>query len=253
MKHIIVSKNKKGVSLPELIAYVALYGVVMSLLASLVFVIIMAARKVNRLSILNRGASIMYREILSQTIALNPDVVEDVQYYGEDMDDDFHLVYDENGNVTNQEYIFHMSVTFIKKYDYAPESGITIGDKTYKEGERYEIPNPKSITYTFHRSTPQRKYDSIDVTYKTGTQTTTSGKIELEYNLEITSVNSDNIYGCIMVDKQNTSNKYVTFNGLLHFDNKTTEFNFIIPVFVAKEKATTQVTPSTTDDTSTGD
>ncbi|MCR5308151.1 MAG: hypothetical protein K6E24_04065, partial [bacterium] len=61
--------------MPEMIAYVALYGVVMSLLASLIFVIIMAARKVNRLSILNRGVTIMYREILSQTITLNPDTV----------------------------------------------------------------------------------------------------------------------------------------------------------------------------------
>ena len=42
MEHI--SNNKKGVSMVELIAYVALYGVVMSLLATLVFVIVQAAR-----------------------------------------------------------------------------------------------------------------------------------------------------------------------------------------------------------------
>ena len=65
MEHI--TRNKKGVSMVELIAYVALYGVVMSLLASLVFVIIQSARKVNGQAILNRGATIMYTEILSQT------------------------------------------------------------------------------------------------------------------------------------------------------------------------------------------
>ena len=38
MEHIsLIKRNKKGVSMAELIAYVALYGVVMSLLASLVF------------------------------------------------------------------------------------------------------------------------------------------------------------------------------------------------------------------------
>ena len=68
-------KNKKGMSMPELIAYVALYGVVMSLLASLVFVIVSAARKVNAQSIMNRGATLLYTEILSQTVSLNPDSV----------------------------------------------------------------------------------------------------------------------------------------------------------------------------------
>jgi len=58
--------SKKGLTMIEMIAYVALYGVIMSLLATLVFVIIQATRRVNRQSILNRGTKMLYIEFLAQ-------------------------------------------------------------------------------------------------------------------------------------------------------------------------------------------
>lgn len=225
MEHIsLISHNKKGVSMAELIAYVALYGVVMSLLASLVFVIIQAARKVNNQAILNRGATIMYTEILSQTIALDADTVNDVEYK------------DASGNViadpaSNKESIDTVSVTFMKKWSYATTDGEqhvdeTGATKTYNTGERYPLENPSTIKYVYKKGT-----DNIDVIRNGDEVNKTS--INLDFKMTLTSVDDNNIYNCIQVNKQNTSNKYVTFNGYLHFDNKKMEFNFIIPVFVA--------------------
>ena len=221
MEHISLIRHKKnGVSMVELIAYVALYGVVMSLLASLVFVIVQAARKVNSQAILNRGATIMYTEILSQTISLNPDTVSDVTYTtGAD------------GKPTS------VSVTFSKVYGYAESDNETHSDgkggtKKYNAGERYPLDTPSTVTYTFYKkdSAPTGKKDDTIYVNRNGSEST----ISLEYGMTISSAsNDDDITNCIQVATQNSSNKYVTFNGFLHFDKKTLEFNFIIPVFVA--------------------
>jgi len=125
-------QNKKGVSMVELIAYVALYGVVMSLLASLVFVIIQGARKVNAQSILNRGAVIMYTEILSQTIALNPDTVSPVTI-------------SDDGNT--------ISVTFSKRFYYTDEGE----RRSISENAEYQNINT-SIKYSYTKNN-----DNIDV------------------------------------------------------------------------------------------
>lgn len=203
MEHI--TKNKKGVSMVELIAYVALYGVIMSLLASLVFTIIQAARKVNRQAILNRGATIMYTEILSQTIVLNPDSVSDVTKSAD-------------GKT--------ISVTFEKKYFYDDE-GVR---KPIAESTEY-ADKPVKITYSY---TDGR--DIIDVIYTKIDNSYTTSTISLDYKMIIKSVNGENIDDVFSVDTQNTSNKYVTFHGYLVYDSKTMEFNFIIPVFTAKEE-----------------
>ena len=208
MEHIL--QNKKGVSMAELIAYVALYGVVMSLLASLVFVIIQAARKVNAQAILNRGATIMYTEILSETIRLNPDTVSAAS-----LSDD--------GNVIN--------VTFEKKYYYTDDGE----RKNVEEGDEYNGKVVK-IVYSYTKGE-----DNIDVAmYTKGATNPNTTTINLDYGMTITShpengADTDSIANVFSVDTQNTSNKYVTFHGDLHYDNKKMEFNFIVPVFTAKE------------------
>lgn len=237
MAHIsLIKRNKKGVSMAELIAYVALYGVVMSLLASLVFVIVQAARKVNRQAILNRGATIMYTEILSQTISLNPDTVSDVTYYSSYTSSTVNTPITTAITDDNKSSITAISITFTKKYDYY-KAGDTIPSGK-SEGDRYEIANPSYITYLFFKkdnAPAGKKSDNIYV-IRNGSEST----ISLEYGMTISSAaDDDNIYKCIQVATQNTSNKYVTFNGFLHFDNKNMEFNFIIPVFVANVPSTT--------------
>lgn len=197
--------NKKGVSMAELIAYVALYGVVMSLLASLVFVIIQAARKVNAQSILNRGATIMYTEILSQTINLNPDTVEDV-------------ILSADGNT--------ISVTFSKRFYYTDEGE----RKSISENPEYQD-KTTSIRYSYTKNN-----DNIDVLYTKGNGETSSNTINLDFKMRISSHDTDDISKVFTVDTQNTSNKYVTFHGDLHYDNKKMEFNFIVPVFTSREE-----------------
>ena len=204
MDHTIMT-NKKGVSMPELIAYVALYGVVMSLLASLVFVIVSSARKINSQAILNRGSAIMYTELLSQIIILNPDVVNDVEYSAD-------------ANTT--------SVEFQKKYTYNDE-----GERILIKNDDPEYQSkPIKIKYSYTKGN-----DNIDVLYTYLNGSTSTTKISLEYGMTITSVNSDSVVNVFRVDTQNSSNRYVTINGNLHFDNKKLEFNYVIPIFVVRD------------------
>lgn len=207
--------NKKGVSLTELIAYIVLYGVVMSLLASLVFVIINSARKVNSQAILNRGASIMYTEILARTVALNPDTVSKVTYKIGNQE------YTTLPDGTNKTTIDSISITFSKINDYNDD------------GKKITLPaaNQKHLTFTYNKGE-----DNIKVYSKEGTGNPVESSINLEYDMRISSSASDNptddsIYRVISCDIQNDASVYVTFNGYLKFDNKKTEFNFIIPVF----------------------
>lgn len=186
----------------ELIAYVALYGVVMSLLATLVFVIIQAARKVNAQSLLNRGATIMYTEILSETISLNPDYVSDV------------TVVDDT-----------ISIYFEKVYYYNDE-----GERLPISGNaEYATKNTK-ITYSYTKGN-----DKIDVKFTTGNGSESTSTINLDYKMTVTSHDSNDISNVFSVYTQNKSNKYVTFHGDLHYDNKKMEFNFIVPVFTYRE------------------
>lgn len=218
MEHISQSRlNKKGVSMVELIGYMALYGVVMSLLASLTFTIILTARKVNRQAILNRGATIMYTELLAQEIALNADTVDEVVYK------------DASGNVLNnasenRSSVNSLSITFAKKWTYN------------EDGERIAIENPSTLTYRYTKG-----QNIIEVIRNN--DEANKGKVDLQYNMKITSINSDDIFDVISVDTQNNSNKYVTFRGKLTFDEKNLQFNFIIPVFVAN--VATSTTPTT--------
>ena len=198
-------KNKKGMSMIELIAYVALYGVVMSLLASLVFVIVTSARKVNAQSIINRGATMMYTEILAQTVNLNPDYVEK----------------NISGDV--------ISITFKKVYYYEED-----GTRKNTSGSTEYSSKTNRITYSYEKNT-----DKIDVKFFTGSNTTdtasSTSTINLNYKMTVTSHNSTSISDVFSIVEQNKSNSYVTFHGDLHYDNKTMEFNFVIPVFTYVE------------------
>ena len=205
MEHIL-KKNKKGVSLVELIAYIALYGVVMALLATLVFVIVKAARKVDSQSILNRGATLMYTEILAGTISLNPDTVSDVSTSAD-------------GKT--------ISVTFEKRFYYNDEGE----RKPVSENSEYTTKMTK-ITYSYTQGN-----DNIDVKRILGNGSESTSTIDLNFGMTITSHDATNISNVFTVDVQNTSNKYVTFHGDLHYDDRTMEFNFIVPVFTAKEES----------------
>ena len=200
MEHIL--KTKKGVSMVELIAYIALYGVVMSLLATLVFVIVNAARKVNAQSLLNRGATIMYTEILSETISLNPDYVSDV--------------------TTTDDTI---SIYFEKVYYYNDE-----GERLPISGNTEYATKTTRITYSYTKDT-----DKINVKFTTGNGAETTSTINLDYKMTVTSHDSTDISNVFSVYTQNKSNKYVTFHGDLHYDNRKMEFNFIVPVFTFRE------------------
>lgn len=202
MEHIL--QNKKGVSMIELLAYITLYGFVSALLATLVFVIVKAARKVNAQSILNRGATLMYTEILSQTINVNPDTV---------------------GNVTTSADGDTISITFSKRFYYTDA-----GEKKSTAGVDEFANKIVSITFSYTKDN-----DNIDVILVKGNGTSNDTTINLDYGMKITTHNSSDISNVFSVDTQNESNKYVTFHGDLHYDNKTMEFNFIVPVFTAKE------------------
>ena len=189
----------------ELIAYVALYGVVMSLLASLVFVIVVAARKVNAQSILNRGTAIMYTEIVSEVVSLNPDTVYD------------HGVSDDGDSI---------SVEFQKQFYYTDS-----GEKKLVADNAAYNNKIVRIKYTYVRGS-----DNIDVLFTYGNTNTVTSSINLEYNMCIYShddnnPDTDDINTVFSVNRQNSTNTYVTFHGDLKYDNKRMEFNFIVPVF----------------------
>lgn len=199
-----ITTNKKGVSMAEMLAYIALYGVVMSLLASLVFVIISSARKINSQSILNRGSAILYTDFLSEVIRLNPDTVSNVETTAD-------------GNT--------ISITFEKKWKYDDE-----GNRIEIAADDSEYTNkPVKMKYSYTKGN-----DNIDVTSTLLNGTSANSTINLDYGMTITSVNSDEITDVFRVDTQNSSGKYVTVHGNLRFDNKKVEFNFIIPIFVIK-------------------
>ena len=196
--------NKKGVSWIELIAYVSLYGVVMSLLASLVYVIVRSTRKINSQAILNRGSAILYTDFLSEVIRINPDTVSDVETTAD-------------GNT--------ISITFEKKWKYDDEGNrieIAVDDSEYAN-------KPVKIKYSYTKNS-----DNIDVTSTLLDGTSSSTTIALEYGMTITSVNSDEITDVFRVDTQNSSSKYVTVHGNLNFDKRQMEFNYIIPIFIIK-------------------
>jgi hypothetical protein len=187
-----------------MIAYVVLYGVVMSLLATLVFVIVKAARKINSQSILNRGASILYTEFLSQIVTLNPDTVSDVAI-------------SEDGNT--------ISIEFEKKYKYNDE-----GKRVEIEADDAEYSyKPIKIKYIYTKGS-----DNINVVFTNLAGTNSYSTISLDFGMTLTSVNSTEITDVFKVDKQNSTNKYVTVHGNLHFDDKKLEINYIIPVFVIR-------------------
>ena len=202
MEHIL--QNKKGVSLIELLAYITLYGFISSLLATLVFVLVRAARSVNAQSILNRGATLMYTEILGQTINVNPDTVSPVTT-------------SDDGNT--------ISITFSKRFYYTDE-----GEKQSISGVD-EFAN-KIVIITFSYT---KESDNIDIVMIKGNGTQSTSTINLDYGMTITSHDGNDISNVFAVDTQNESNKYVTFHGDLHYDKKDMEFNFIVPVFTAKD------------------
>ena len=195
--------NKKGVSMIEVIAYIALYGLVVSVLASLTFTIILTARKVNRQAILNRASILVYTEILSQTISLNPDYVSDVTK-------------SEDGNT--------ISVTFQKKYKYTDD-----GDRVEITASDTEYANKATmITYSYTKNE-----SNIKVVYTKLNGSHTDTQINLDYNIFISTKNTDDIDGVFSVVSSSSFNKSVVFNGFFNFDEKQLEFNFIVPVFVA--------------------
>ena len=204
--------NKKGTSMMELIAYVALYGVVMSLLATLVFVIVKAARRVNSQAILNRGCVLMYTEMLSQTVNLNPDTVSEPFYTNEN-------------NTIN--------ITFQKLYTYNDDGDrVNIRDAYTANNADPTIASyinkPLTITYSYTKGDDSIVFEITDIKNVKST-----GKIDLDYGTTITSMTDDSLGNVITIDTQSSFNKYVTFHGRLKFDNKNMEFNFIIPVYVA--------------------
>ena len=197
------SSSKKGVTLIETIAYIMLYGAVMSLLATFVFVLIQQTRRVNRLSILNRGTKLLYTEFLAQAINFNADYV-----------------------VVNDEVNNTVSVTLEKHYRYDNEGNrieIVEGDTEYAN-------KPVKLTYSYKKGEDKMKY-----TYtKLDGNDSDPIEINLDYGMTITSTssNDEDISSIFTIIDKSNSNKSLIFNGMLNFDKKSVEFNFVIPIYV---------------------
>ena len=200
------SSNKKGVTLVEMIAYITLYGVIMTLLATLVFVIIQTTRKVNRQSILNRGTKLLYTEFLAQAINFNADYV----------------VINEPTNDT-------VSITLEKHYRYDDEGNrieIVVGDEIYAN-------KPVKLTYSYKKGEDKMKfsYAKLDGTLYS------SSEINLDYGMTITSTsdNDADISNIFTIVKKSSYNKSLIFNGKLNYDKKSIEFSYVIPVYVIND------------------
>lgn len=197
------SSSKKGTSLVELLAYISLYGIVMTLLATFVFVLVQTTRKTNRQSILNRGTKLLYTEFLAQAINFNADYV-----------------------VVNEVINNTVSVSLEKHYRYDDEGNrieIVAGDTVYAN-------KPVKLTYSYTKGEDKMKffYTKLD-----GSSTTPS-EINLDYGMTITSSFADDsdISNIFTVVSKSSYNKSLIFNGKLNYDQKSVEFNFVIPVYV---------------------
>lgn len=196
------SSSKKGTSLIELIAYIGLYGIVMSLLATFVYVLVQTTRKVNRQSILNRGTKLLYTEFLAQAINFNPDYV-----------------------AVNEPTSNTVSVTLEKHYRYDDEGNrieIVAGDTEYAN-------KPVKLTYSYTKGE-----DKMNFTYTKLDGSTTTAEINLDYGMTITSTSpgDNDISKIFTVISKSSYNKSLIFNGKLNFDKKSVEFNFVIPIYV---------------------
>ena len=197
--------SKKGTSLVELIAYVVLYGVVMSLLATLVFVLITATRKVNRQAILNRGAKLLYTDFLAQSISFNADFV-----------------------TINETINDTVSITLEKHYRYNDEGDrikIVADDSEYAD-------KPVKLTYSYTKGQSKMfvKYEKLD-------GTSTNNSIDLGFGMTITSstAGDTDITKVFYIINKSSSNKSLVFNGMLNYDQKTLEFNYVVPIYVVTE------------------
>jgi len=198
--------SKKGTSLIELLAYISLYGVVMSLLATLVFVLTKTARSVNRQSILNRGTKILYTEFMGQAINFNADYV-----------------------VVNETINDTVSVTLEKRYRYDNEGErikIVAGDTVYAN-------KPVKLTYSYKKGDNKMgiKYEYLDG------RTIPDATVDLDNGVTISSSteNDTDISNIFTVVTKSSYSKSLIFNGKLTFDKKSVEFNFVIPVYVINE------------------
>ena len=201
------TSSKKGVTMIELIAYVALYGVIMSLLATLVFVIMQTTRRVNRQSILNRGTKMLYTEFLAQSINFNPDYVE-----------------------INEPTTDTVSVTLEKRYRYDNEGNrikIVAGDSEYAN-------KPVKLTYSYKKGEDKMYYTYTKLDAE---GTTTTNVIDLDFGMTITSTsaNDEDISNIFTIINKSNMSKSLVFNGNLNYDKKSIEFNFIIPIYVVNE------------------
>lgn len=196
------SSSKNGVSMIETIAYIMLYGVVMALLATFVFVLIQSTRKVNRVSIINRGTKLLYTEFLAQAINFNADYV-----------------------VVNEIVNDTVSVTLEKHYRYDNEGNrieIVADDPVYAD-------KPVKLTYSYKKGESKMMY-----TYTKLNGSESSTEIKLDYGITITSAsaNDADISNIFTVVSKSNYSKSLIFNGKLNFDKKAVEFNFVIPVYV---------------------
>lgn len=197
--------KKKGVTLVEMLAYISLYGVVMSLLATLVFVLTKTARSVNRQSVLNRGTKLLYTEFLAQAINFNADYV-----------------------VINEAVNDTVSVTLEKHYRYDDEGErvkIVAGDAIYAN-------KPVKLTYSYKKGE-----DKMKIVYTKLDNTSTEGIVDLDHGMTISSstTNDTDISNIFTIVSKSSYNKSLIFNGKLTYDKRSIEFNFIIPVYVINE------------------
>ena len=196
--------NKKGVSMVELIAYVALYGVVMSLLASLVFVIVNTARKVNAQSILNRGSSVLYTSFMSEVLNLNPDYI---------------VLEPTDGNT--------ISILFEKYHKIKRDDDNNVESVLIEPDDPEYLNKPVKMRFSY-----TKEHTDIDVTYIYLDNSTSTSTINLDFGMKITEPDSDDITDVFKIIPQNSSISCAVINGNLHYDNKKMEFNFVIPIYI---------------------
>lgn len=190
--------NKKGTSMVELLAYVILYGTVMSLLATMVFFIATTSQKTYEKSRLNIENVTLFSESLAVTTNLMADNVE--------------LQTDASGK---------KSIMFWKKYDFISADP----DADQVDRKQVETDKEASLASKVNRVYFSFDEDNNDIVVKT----TTPGGTEKSNALSVSNVTLSDVDFDLIV--ANEANSFVRVTGTMTCNKRSQSFSYIIPVF----------------------
>lgn len=219
-----VLHNKKGISMMELLAYTALSGTVMALLASVVLFVTNNTTRIYEKSKLNTQSTQLYSQTLNWINGLSPDTVNYVyitESHTETLDaTTTNLVKDSKGNpiVIGVEFYKRVEYVNIDPNDPASERKAVSTDTLVNKQNRIRF---------IYNSTDS---SNTEITIKTQTPTQKSNGNQWEVtNLELKGVDiSEASFELIVANEANT---YVKFGGLMSYGKKSQSYSYMIPVF----------------------